>query len=121
MLLNVARMSSSCFFTGQLFYVSEYAILREISAVGDRGQKELSFPWRGRWGFCSLLGALSEREAAFPIVRCNRACRTELLLVRLENMDFLLFRAVLLDGVGDAIGRKGVSLFQMQFLFSGNI
>ena len=23
--------------------------------------------------------------------------------------------------IGDAIGRKGVSLFQMQFLFSGNI
>ena len=62
--------------------------------------------------------ALSEREAAFPIARCNRACRTELVLVCLENMDFLLFRAALLDSVGDAIGRKGVSLFPMQFLFS---
>ena len=75
----------------------------------------------GALGLLLFAVALSEREAAFPITRCNRACRTELLLVRLENMDFLLFRAALLDGVGDAIGRKGVSLFQMQFLFSGNI
>lgn len=79
---RLAAPLAFCIFSlDRLLYAAQYAILRKMSAAGDRRPKELSFPRRGRYGFCSLLVALSELEAAFLIARCNRACRTELVPV----------------------------------------